>query len=131
TVNLPSNGFITLPTVAQKNGDFSCLLKPACTGNDQSGSVIGTDALGRPIIFGQLYDPHSTTQAPDGTYVRNPFPGNIIPQSAWDPVAKNIVQSIGITNPQFDKLFNNYPKLGTSSRSEEHTSELQSLAYLV
>jgi Carboxypeptidase regulatory-like domain/TonB dependent receptor len=113
TVNLPSNGFITLPTVAQKNGDFSCLLNPACTGNDQSGSVIGTDALGRPIVYGQLYDPHSTTQAPDGTYVRNPFPGNMIPQSAWDPVAKNIVQNVGITNPQFDKLFNNYQKLGT------------------
>jgi len=113
TVTLPSNGFVTLPTVAQKNGDFSCLLNPACTGNDQSGSAIGTDGLGRPIVFGQIYDPHSTSVAPDGSYVRNPFPGNIIPQSAWDPVAKNIVQGIGITNPQFDKLINNMPKLGT------------------
>ncbi|HEY3458618.1 MAG TPA: TonB-dependent receptor [Bryobacteraceae bacterium] len=115
TVMLPSNGFVTLPPVAQKNGDFSCLLNPACTGNDKSGSVIGTDALGRPIVFGQIYDPHSTTQAPDGTYVRNPFPNNMIPQSAWDPVAKNIVQNVGITDPTFDKLFNNHQKLGTNS----------------
>lgn len=114
TTTLPYNGFTTLPTAAQKNGDFSCLLRASCTGNDQSGSVIGTDALGRPIIFGQLYDPHSTTLAPDGvTYVRNPFPGNIIPQSAWDPVAKNVVQNIGIVDPQFDKLINNQQKLGT------------------
>jgi hypothetical protein len=112
TINLPSRGFVTLPTQAQKNGNFSCLLSAACTGNDQSGSVIGTDALGRPIIFGQIYDPHSTTQAPDGTYVRNPYPGNIIPQAAFDPVAAKIV-GIGIVNPQFDKLINNQPKLGT------------------
>src|SRR6185437_6597792 len=60
----------------------------------------------------QIYDPHSTTLASDGSYVRSPFPGNIIPQSAWDPVAKNIVQGIGIKDPQFDKLFNNQQKLG-------------------
>ena len=36
-------------------------------------------------------------------YVRDPFPGNIIPQSAWDPVAKNIVEKVGIQDPQFDK----------------------------
>ncbi len=49
TVNLPFSGFTTLPTVAEKQGDFSCLLNPACTGVAQSGSDIGTDALGRPI----------------------------------------------------------------------------------
>ncbi len=54
-----------------------------------------------PFVYGQIYDPHSTTLAPDGTYVRNPFPGNQIPVAAWDPVAKNIVQNIGIANPQF------------------------------
>jgi hypothetical protein len=115
TVELPFNGFVTLPTVAQKNGDFSCLLSAACTGNPLSGTVVDNDALGRPIVFGQLYDPHSTTLLPDGTYVRNPFPGNIIPQSAWDPAARNIVQNIGITDPQFDKLINNQQKLGTGN----------------
>jgi hypothetical protein len=113
TITLPSSGFVTLPTVAQKNGDFSCLLSAACTGNQQSGSVIGTDALGRPIIFGQVYNPHSTTKAPDGTFVRNAFAGNMIPQSMWDPVAANIVTGIGIQSPQLDKLINNQPKLGT------------------
>lgn len=112
TVNLPFNGFVTLPTEAEKNGDFSCLLDPACSGNSKSGSVIGTDAGGHPIIFGQIYDPHSTTQAADGSYVRNPFPGNIIPQSAFDPVVKNIL-ALGIRTPDFNKLYNNTQKLGT------------------
>ncbi len=115
TVELPFNGFVTLPTVAEKNGDFSCLLSAACTGNPLSGTSLGNDALGRPIVYGQIYDPHSTTLAPDGSFVRNPFPGNIIPQSAWDPVAKNIVQNIGIVDPEFDKLINNQQKLGTGS----------------
>jgi len=113
TTSLPYSGYVTLPTVAQKKGDFACLLSAACTGNSQSGSVIGSDALGRPIVFGQIYDPRSTTQAPDGTYVRDPFPGNIIPQSAFDPVADNIINKIGVTDPQFDKLINNQQKLGT------------------
>jgi hypothetical protein len=111
TVNLPSSGFVTLPTPAQKNGDFSCLLSAACTGNPESGSVQGTDALGRPIVFGQIYDPHSTALAPDGTYIRNPYPGNQIPQSAFDPVAAKIVNT-GIVNPQLNALINNQPKLG-------------------
>jgi hypothetical protein len=113
TVDLPYSGFTTLPTVAEKQGDFSCLLNPACTGVAQSGTDIGTDALGRPIRYGQIYDPHSTALAPDGSYVRNPFPGNQIPVAAWDPVAKNIVQNIGIPNPSLNTLFNNQQKLGT------------------
>ncbi len=113
TTKLPYRGFVTLPTVAQKKGDFSCLLDPACTGKSKSGSVIGTDGLGQPIIFGQIYDPHSTQKAPDGSYVRTPFAGNQIPLSEWDPVAANIVTKIGITDPQFDKLINNQQRIGT------------------
>jgi hypothetical protein len=114
TVELPFNGFVTLPTVAQKNGDFSCLLSAACTGNPLSGTSVGNDALGRPIVYGQIYDPHSTTAVGD-SFVRNPFPGNIIPQPAWDPVAKNIIQNIGIVDPEFNTLLKNQQKLGTSS----------------
>ena len=113
TTSLPYSGYVTLPTVAQKKGDFSCLLNPTCSGNAQSGTVIGTDGLGRPIVFGQIYDPHTTRLAPDGSYVRDPYPGNIIPQSAFDPVASNIINKIGIQDPQFDKLINNQERVGT------------------
>src|SRR5579863_5803370 len=53
-------GFATLPTPAFKKGDFSQLLNPAYTGNPLSGTQVGTDSLGRPVIFGAIYDPLST-----------------------------------------------------------------------
>jgi hypothetical protein len=56
----------TLPTAAYKTGDFSALLNPSFTGNSSSGMVVGQDPDGRSIVFGAIYDPHSTTQLPDG-----------------------------------------------------------------
>ena len=51
--------------MAYKQGNFSQLLNPAFTGNALSGTTIGTDALGRAIVFGQLYDPQDD---PDGEW---------------------------------------------------------------
>ena len=39
----------------------------------------------------QLYDPLTTRQLADGTWTRDPIPGNIIPQSRFDPVAAKII----------------------------------------
>ena len=36
-----------------------------------------------------IYDPATTRQLDNGTWTRDPFAGNIIPQSRFDPVAKN------------------------------------------
>src|SRR6266568_9534613 len=69
--DLSSNGLgVTLPTKDFKNGDFSRLLDPNFTGNKLSGTQVSTcgadgkqlcfDALGRPIIFGQIYNPSTT-----------------------------------------------------------------------
>ena len=52
--------FRTLPTREFQNGDFSRLFDPAYTGDARSGTVVGTDALGRPVRFGQIYDPRTT-----------------------------------------------------------------------
>jgi hypothetical protein len=38
-----------------------------------------------------IYDPASTRQLQNGTWVRDPFGGNIVPQSRFDPVAKNFL----------------------------------------
>jgi hypothetical protein len=64
--------FVTeaVPTAAQRNGDFSALL-----------------ALGPQY---QIYDPFSTTPEPGGLFRREPLPGNIIPASRINPVAKKI-----------------------------------------
>ena len=112
--NLQTNGFGTLPPVSFKGGNFSQLLNPSYTGNPQSGTVVGTDALGRPIVFGAIYDPRST-RVVNGTTVRDPFPGNIIPASQINPVSENIVSKIGIQDPTFDSMVNNVQQLATNA----------------
>jgi hypothetical protein len=105
-----SIAFTTLPTTDMKRGDFSSLLNPAYTGNPASGTTVGTDPLGRPVRFGQIYDPR-TTRTVNGQVVRDPFPNNIIPQSAWSGVSRNIVNEVGIDDPVLGTLFNNMPNL--------------------
>jgi Carboxypeptidase regulatory-like domain/TonB dependent receptor len=78
--HLGHGGFFTIPTQAMVNGDFSRLL----------GGPIGTDALGRPILQNQIYDPATTRPAPNGSLIRDPFPGNIIPASRFDPAAAKL-----------------------------------------
>jgi hypothetical protein len=107
-----STSFRTLPTREFQNGDFSRLFDPAYTGDARSGTVIGTDALGRPVRFGQIYDPR-TTRVVDGRVVRDPFPNNQISREMWDPVARNTLDTGLWDAPQLDRLLNNQPQLST------------------
>src|SRR5436309_532715 len=59
----------TTPIDAFRAGDFSALL---------TSNRIGTDALGRPIFGGQIFNP-ATTRLVNGVPVRDPSPGHIIP----------------------------------------------------
>src|SRR5258706_1625075 len=86
-----STSFITLPIPAFKKGNFSRLFDPAFTGRTGAGTVVGNDALGRPVVYGQIFDPR-TTRNVNGVAVRDPFPGNIIPQARFDPVSAKILQ---------------------------------------
>lgn len=106
-----STSFITLPLPAFKRGDFSRLFDPSFTGRPLAGSVVGNDALGRPVVYGQIYDPR-TTRDVNGVAVRDPFPGNIIPQARFDPVSAKILQVAPITDPIIDRQLLNYPSLG-------------------
>jgi hypothetical protein len=63
--------FATVPTMAQRQGDFSALL-----------------ALGQRY---QFYDPYTTTPAANGRFRRTPLAGNIIPASRLDPIAQKII----------------------------------------
>jgi Carboxypeptidase regulatory-like domain len=87
----------TVPTMAFRGGDFSSVL----TGR----TLNGTDPLGRPILENVIYDP-KTNQTINGRVVRNPFPGNIIPPSDFDPVALKI-QAL-IPRPDFAGNINNW-----------------------
>ncbi len=88
--NLGYSGFTTIPTAAMKQGDFSSLLGPQ----------IGTDpATGAAINQGAVYDPQSTKYDASGVPIsRTPFPGNLIPQSRWDPAFAKILQLYPGTN---------------------------------
>jgi hypothetical protein len=105
-----ASGLGTVPTAEFKKGDFSKLLDPAYTGDPRSGTQVGTDPLGRPIVFGQIYDPTSTREV-SGGILRDPFAGNIIPEARWDPVAKNVIQKVGIQDPTLPTLLRNIPTI--------------------
>ena len=76
--NSSSGVVLTLPTQAFRTGDFSALL----------GSQVGTDANGKPVLSGAIYDPSSTVQNSQGQFVRTPYPGNIIPSSQFSSVTQ-------------------------------------------
>jgi hypothetical protein len=73
----PGGSLVTVPTLAERGGDFSALLK-------LSGNY-------------QIYDPNSGVQ--QGSRVqRQPFSGNIIPASRQNAVGKNLVGYYGEPN---------------------------------
>lgn len=72
----------TTPIDAFKAGDFSTLL---------TSTQVGTDALGRPIYSGQIFNP-ATTRLVNGVPVRDPYPGNAIP--AGDPLRSRVAAKI-------------------------------------
>jgi hypothetical protein len=99
--NLASS-YDSSPIREMKQGDFSRLLDPAFTQDERSGTVIGQDALGREVLFGQIYDPATTRQLPDGTWVRDPFPGNIIPPGRLSQLTSKILNpAYALPDPTF------------------------------
>lgn len=80
---------LTVPTEAMRRGDFSNL----------------RDAGGNLIV---LYDPATTRANPTGPgFIRDPFPGNKIPQDRLDPVAVNILDFYPVPNRDPDNPFTN------------------------
>lgn len=69
--NTPRPYTLSVPALEFSNGDFSKLV----------------NGVGQPI---SIYDP-STGKDVNGTWVRQPFPGNIIPANRINPIAKNII----------------------------------------
>ncbi len=100
----------TVPTTAFQSGDFSALL----------GSQVGTDALGRPILKGQLYNPFTSRAITQGAvdpttglvaqtsgFIRDPFVNNQI-QAAINPVGAAIAKSFPA--PTNSQLANNFAR---------------------
>ena len=64
---------LTVPTLRQRNGDFS-------ETRNSSGQLI------------TVYDP-LTTRASGSAYVRDPFPGNVIPANRIDAISQQLLKS--------------------------------------
>lgn len=70
-VERPGSQTGTMPTMAQRQGDFSALL-----------------ALGPRY---QIYDPATIAPAPNNRFSRQPLPGNVVPTSRLNPIALKIL----------------------------------------
>ena len=75
---LARNQISSVPTAAQRSGDFSRTLNNAGQLNT-------------------IYDP-STGRSVNGTWVRDPFPGNMIPANRFDPVGAKIASIYPLPN---------------------------------
>ena len=84
---IPFVQLYTLPTEAERLGDFSKTVS----------------AAGLPVT---VYDP-LTTRLVNGRYIRDPFPGNVIPANRLDPVALNILKYV--PKPRTAGQLNNFP----------------------
>jgi len=106
-----------LPIRDFKQGDFSALLDSAFTLDDRSGQQVtdkdgnpSFDALGRPVIFGQIYDPGTSRQLDDGTWIRDPFPNNRISPERFSSVTTRILTGgHDVPDALEHKLRYNYP----------------------
>lgn len=103
---LNTSGFATLPPMSYRTGDFSQMLNPTWSGQSQAGTVVGTDAQGRPVVFDSIYDPATTRVGPGGAIIRDVFPGNIIPASRINPVAAAILK-VGLADPTSSDMIRN------------------------
>jgi len=74
----PRAWLLSVPTAAERQGDFSALLKV--------GSIY------------QVYDPLTTTPAPNGRFQRQPFANNVIPANRLDKVGVNLANLYGLPN---------------------------------
>ena len=84
------NNVLTLPTALERAGDFSQT----------------RNAAGQPVT---IYDPLTTRLNAAGQYVRDPFPGNVIPADRINPVARAMLGAI--PTPASGKSFNGVASL--------------------
>jgi len=84
----PVRSTVTIPTPAFRQGDFSQLK------NNVTGELI------------PIFDPATTRSDGQGGFVRDPFPGNIVPSNRISPVAKRFMDLL--PQPDFPGIVNNW-----------------------
>ncbi len=91
--NIITNGATTVPIPAYRAGDFSALLT-AESRLITTAAGNATDALGRTMASGTIFDPNTQQVAANGRAYRDPFPGNRIPVARFDPIAIKVLALI-------------------------------------
>jgi Carboxypeptidase regulatory-like domain/TonB dependent receptor len=80
----------TLPTAANRQGDFSCsvyVFTTNCTGNTQT---LTDKNSGYTFLQGQIFDPANPYTDAQGRVLRLAFPNNTVPQARMDPIALKV-----------------------------------------
>jgi len=118
----PAQTFLSLPTDLQRSGNFSETYAPS----------------GSSLVLQTIYDPLTIRPNPAaaGRYLRDAFPGNVIPSNRFDKVGQNVMKYYPQPNQPGDPLTNanNFYKQTSSptntnrydfridwARSEKHT----------
>lgn len=94
--NVGFSNLLTVPTTANRNGDFSAQL---------TNNVVGTNPCdNQPIYEGEIFNP-ATTQVVNGIQCRTPYPNNVI-TSGFSSVAQAILKYV--PQPTNQNLVNNF-----------------------
>jgi hypothetical protein len=115
----------TVPTSDQLGGSFA----------SQLGGSVGTDALGRPILAGAIYNPFSTRAITKGVidpstglvaqasgYIRDPFANNVIPTGLMDTLAQGISNGKYWPSPTNNNVVNNFSaSAAAAAQSDEYS----------
>src|SRR5262245_55867770 len=93
----------TVPTELERTGNFS-----------------QTRATATQVI--SMFDPFSTRANPSGSgFIRDAFPGNIIPQNRWDSVARNVIKYYPAPNQLGDSIGrNNFYNVGSPKNNTDN-----------
>jgi hypothetical protein len=88
----------TVPTTAERGGDFGDILGPPVPGGTSYPGV-GYDVLlnpctGMPVLYNQIFDPTTSTQISPGIFCRTPFQDNKIPSTMFSAAAQKLIAGL-------------------------------------
>ncbi|MBZ5728873.1 MAG: TonB-dependent receptor [Acidobacteriia bacterium] len=97
-----------------------------------TGQAIGSDALGRSILRGAIYDP-ATTRTENGKVVRDPFPGNIIPPERISQVSRQLgaimkkyyAPQVRLADGSYAMIDNSFFPVSTTTRFDQSQFSLK------
>ena len=90
---LGSSSLTTVPSQAERGGDFSAILGPGLTTGGANPQPIINPCTGQQVFQNQIFDPSTTQVTSGGQTCRLPFPGNKI-NTPLSTVAQNVLNYV-------------------------------------